>query len=115
MSYEKEMIKKLIRIADNQQKIINKLAQQLPVEQSPMHLSPHSLPHLSNDKIVSEVKAKLAPLGVTGVSLDGSTVTINMAPGRNPDQSFINKLNGVFQELKMSKVLPQDASYQVMS
>lgn len=116
MGYEKEMIKKLIRIADNQQKIINKLAQQLPsTEPAPMHLSPSSLPHLSNEKVVATLKEKLAALGVAGVSLDGSVVTINMAPGKNPDQSFINKLNSVFQELMMSKVLPQGASYQVMS
>lgn len=101
----KKILEQLVKVASSQQKIIHKLAQQLP----PMNLAP-AVPHKDAK---SAILAALGPAAqnVADLSVHDNTVEVSFHPG-HATQANYNHLLKTVEKLQASKALP-GASYHV--
>lgn len=104
MATDKEIIQQLIKIAQKQQNIINKLAQGLGPQGAPALVMPGAnQPNLRPaETLINALPPQLKPgKGVVEVvEVHGSEVHVRFAPGKDNDASF-NAIMAVVQ-----KVLP---------
>lgn len=106
MATDKEIIQQLVKIAEKQQKIINKLAQGLGPQGAPALVMPGANhPNLRPaETLINALPPQLKPgkgiVEVVEVPLNGSEVHVRFAPGKDNDASF-NAIMSVVQ-----KVLP---------
>ena len=104
----KKIIQTLIKIAENQQKIIEKLAQQLP----PQTLSVGDPTKKDAAAILHALPPTVKPLVAT-VEVHGSDVMVQFHPGQDSDQAFQAVVNTV-NSLQRNNVLV-GKNYQVKS
>ncbi len=84
----KEVLKRLLRIADNQQKMITKLAQSIPNAQlssqpAPQHLAPPAPAHMQADKaIFVKLPQGFWTANIAGLNVRGNDVNVQFKPGK---------------------------------
>ncbi len=107
----KKVIAQLIKIADKQQKIINRLAQALPApdaQEAPQHLEPAT----STKRPAEAILAALPPnSGVQILEVHGEEVKVKVKPGAN-QQAVYNIVSKTVTSLQQSNVL-QGSSYKI--
>lgn len=107
---EKEAIEKLIKIAENQQKIIKKLAQDMG------YTAPSSAVSIQTDDVtkslvpylqqaIQEVGAKANYLVQEGNLLDDGTLHVSVLQPKNYDSDEYHKIRNKFKELIVGKNL----------
>ncbi len=113
MTQEKEILKKLVAIAENQQKILTKLAQQLPTK-----LEPGSPTKKEAESILNELQTKQPGVRAAILQLevhpgrDANTVKVRFDPKKNTPAVF-NALQRTVTDLQKRNVLPAP-SYNIM-
>lgn len=84
----KEVLRRLLRIADNQQKIITKLAQSIPNAQlssqpPPQHLAPPAPVHMQADKaIFVKLPQGFWTANIASLNVRGNDVNVQFKPGK---------------------------------
>lgn len=115
MSNDKEVIKKLLKIVANQQKIITKVAQNLESFQRPStHLPENSVKDpaaMIQGALPNAVQSSIQRLEVHGGPGVDSEVRVKFHPGKDSDAAF-SAIQKTVQHLQKSNVLPA-ASYVV--
>jgi hypothetical protein len=105
----KKMIEKLVTIADNQQKIINKLAQQLP--------PPNSLKPVPTQKNAGKVLYDALPLNVQKTLAQcfarGGTMYIRFKEGQQ-SQAAANIIQATLQKLTDENKVQQAYTFEVL-
>jgi ABC-type transporter Mla subunit MlaD len=108
----KEVAKKLLKIAENQQKMIEKLAQQLQEFPAPVHPNLREAETILN-ALPAPIKSVVLGLEVhqsSDPNFDGE-VKVKFAPGKASDVAF-NAVQKTVQNLAARNMLP-GASYAV--
>ena len=98
----KKVIESLVKIAENQQKIIHKLAQSMPLTQSiepKQNITTHEAGTIMNS-LPPAVKA-----AVENLEVHGSEVSVKFHPGKGSDQVF-NAIVAIVNNLQNTNVLP---------
>jgi hypothetical protein len=109
----KKVIEKLIKIADNQQKIIQRLAQTTSMTApSPTNINPVQPPKREADTILASLPPNLKPL-VANIEVHGNEVYLTFQPGKASQQVF-DAVKVVIQHLQQSNQLPGQ-NYQIHS
>lgn len=106
----KKVIAQLIKIAEKQQKIINRLAQAAPAgsEPAPQHLEPAT----TTKRPAEAILAALPPnSGVQILEVHGEEVKVRAKPGAN-QQAVYNAVFKTVTQLQQSNVL-QGSSYKI--
>jgi len=108
----KKIIAKLIKIAYNQQKIIEKLAQGTPALAGPPQSLPAPVhPNLREaDTILKALPLNVKPV-VARIEVKGGDVYVQFHPGKESDAAFA-AVQSTVQNLQQQNVLPGQ-SYQV--
>lgn len=118
MTNDKDIIKKLVKIAANQQKIINKLAQEM-AQQTPSGAPPNRLePGSPTKKEAQAILGALPPQVRAAVSqlevhqgADANEVKVRFVPGKGSSMVF-SALQRTIQSLQQSNVL-SGSSYKI--
>lgn len=112
MTQDKEIIRKLFAIAEKQQRILTKIAQQLPI---PTELKPAATVKKEADVILNalapNVKSAISVLEVAP-GRDSNTVKVRFFPQKNSPQVFA-ALQRTIEDLQ-NKNLLQGASYNIV-
>lgn len=107
----KKVIEKLIKIAETQQKVIQKLAQAIPMAApSPTNINPAAPPKREADTILGSLPANLKPI-VANIEVHGNTVSVTFQPGKSTQQAY-DAVKRLVQQLQQTNQLPGQ-SYSV--
>lgn len=105
----KKVLEKLLKIAENQQKVIQKLAQQ-QMGAMPQNIAPQE----ATKRDATAILAALPPAvksAVANLEVHGSDVMVRFQPGKGTDQVF-NAILSTVQNLQNSNTLTSK-NYQV--
>jgi len=109
-SKEKLIIQKLFRIAQNQQKIITKLAQQ-QVSVSPAQSLPQGqAPTTHEAQAIIQALPQNVKTAIASIEVHGSDVLVRFKPNQDSDAAF-NVVQQVVTRLQQQNVLQQPRYY----
>lgn len=101
----KKVIEKLIKIAEQQQKIIQRLAQATPMTApSPTNINPVQPPKREAETILTSLPPNLKPL-VANIEVHGNAVYVTFQAGKSSQQAF-DAVKRLVQQLQESNQLP---------
>jgi hypothetical protein len=104
-SKEKLIIQKLFRIAQNQQKIITKLAQQ-QVSVPPQSLPQAAGPNTHEAQAITQALPQNVRPSIAHIEVHGGDVLVSFRPGQDSDAAF-NTVQQVVTSLQQQNVLQQ--------
>lgn len=100
----KKVIEKLIKIAEQQQKIIQKLAQAVPMAAPPpTAINPVAPPKREADTILQSLPPNLKGI-VANIEVHGNTVSVTFQPGKSSQQSY-DAVKRLIQQLQQTNQL----------